>query len=219
MVYMVQPSTQTVHQRDRNWDSGYSNTRYSPHQQLCVHRKWETPANAMNCSKTNAYPKHYEIGNQEITYGISPKPWYPVFATLVDIPILITCDKIKYLHQAFANCFPCCSHLWAWLGMHLTWLRFSWFSEHSNRPVDVQRFVPPEDIYHEIHGCICKHHDFEMGDREVFNATCNALHYEPQHLEDDKGLGEPVTFTLVLDFCFGWHSKLVDIIMHKVTCK
>ena len=42
-----------------------------------------------------------------------------------------------------------------------------------------------------------------MDDREVLNATRNTLHYEPRRLKEDEGLGEPVAFTLVLDFCFG----------------
>ena len=55
----------------------------------------------MNRPKTNAYPKHYEIGDLGIILGaISPKPWHPVFATQVDILILTTCDKIKYRSQA-----------------------------------------------------------------------------------------------------------------------
>ena len=215
---MFQPSTQTEHQRDINGDSGYSDTWYSPHQQLRVRRKWETPGNAMNHPKTNAYPKHYDISNHEISPGtISPKPWHTVFTTQVDIPILTTCDKPKYRFQVIEDWLPCrFPHLWDWLGLHPAWLRYSWFLEYSNRPVDVQRFVPPEDIYHEIHGRICKHHDFKMSDWKVFNATCNALHYEPQHLKKDKGLGEPVAFTPVLDFCRCRHGEWLGV-TQKIT--
>ena len=46
-----------------------------------------------------------------------------------------------------------------------------------------------------------------MGDWEVFNATRDALHYEPRRLEEDEGLGEPVAFTPVLDFCLCRHGK------------
>ena len=46
-----------------------------------------------------------------------------------------------------------------------------------------------------------------MGDWKVFNAACNALYYEPRRLEEDKGLGEPVAFTLVLDFRLCRHRK------------
>ena len=159
-------------------------------------------------------------GHEIIPGTISPKPWHPVFATQVDILILSTCNKPNYHPQTAANCPPCqfpC--LWDWLGLHLAWLRFSWFSEHLNRPIDVQRFVPPEDVYHEIHGHICKHHNFEMGDWEVFNATHNALHYEPWHLEENKELGKPVAFTPVLDFHLCWHGECVDIVMHKILYK
>ena len=81
------------------------------------------------------------------------------------------------------------------------------FSEHSNRPVDVERFVPPEDVYHEIHGRIRKRHDFEMGDRKVFNGASNALYHEPRRLEQDKGFGEPVALSPVLDFFLSWYRK------------
>ena len=61
----------------------------------------------MNRPKTNAYPKHYEIGSRKIIPGtISPKPWHPVFATQVDTLILTTCDKQKYRFQTFANYLP-----------------------------------------------------------------------------------------------------------------
>ena len=56
----------------------------------------------------------------------------------------------------------------------------------------VWRFVPPEYVYHEIHGRIRKRHDFEMGNWKVFDGACYTLHYEPRGLEKDKGLSEPV---------------------------
>ena len=83
----------------------------------------------------------------------------------------------------------------------------------------LKRCVPPKDIYHEIHGCICKCDNFEVCDWEVFNAMRNALHYEPWCLKEDKGLGKQVAFAPVLDFCLCRHGKWVDIIMHKVTCE
>ena len=88
--------------------------------------------------------------------------------------------------------------------LHHTWLRFL---EHSNRAVDVERLVPPEDVYHEIHGHICKYHGFEMGDWKVFDGPCNALCYKPRCLEQDKGFSESVTLSLVLDFFLGWYCK------------
>ena len=211
---MFQPSTQTEHQRDINGDSGYSDTWHSPYQQLRVRRKWETPGNAMNRPKTNTYPKHYDISDHGIIRGaISPKPWHPVFVSQADILILITCNKNKNRFQAIRVC-PRSQSL-----PLRDWFFASRFSEHPDRPIDVQRFVPPENVYHEIHRRICKRHDFEMGDWKVFNATRNALYYEPRRLEEDKGLGEPVAFTLVLDFCFGRHGKWIDIIVREITCE
>ena len=42
--------------------------------------------------------------------------------------------------------------------------------------IDIEGFVPPENIYHEIHGRICKRHDSEMGDRNVLNDLCITNH-------------------------------------------
>ena len=77
------------------------------------------------------------------------------------------------------------------------------FSEYSNRSIDVERLVPPEDVNHEIHGRIRKRHNFEMSDRKVFDGTYNALHHELRCLEQNEGFSEPVTFPLVLDFLLG----------------
>ena len=74
-------------------------------------------------------------------------------------------------------------------------------------PINVERFVPPEDIYHKIHSSICKRDNFKVGDRKVFYGTCNALHHKPRCLDQDEEFGKPITFPPVLDFCFGWHSK------------
>ena len=63
---------------------------------------------------------------------------------------------------------------------------------------------------------IRKRHDFKMGDWEVFNGTCNALHHEPRRLDQDQGFSEPVTLSLVLDFHFGRHGECVDIVVRKV---
>ena len=39
----------------------------------------------MNSTKTNTYPKHYGISDDIIIIStIIPKPWHPVFATLVE---------------------------------------------------------------------------------------------------------------------------------------
>ena len=95
-----------------------------------------------------------------------------------------------------------------------TWLRFS---EHLNRPVDVERLVPPENVYHEIHGCIRKGHDFEVDEWKVFDGPCNALHHEPRCLEQDKGFRKPVALPLVLDFLFGQHGEcLVFVTLQKI---
>ena len=57
--------------------------------------------------------------------------------------------------------------------------------------IDIEGFVPPENIYYEIHGRIRKRHDSEMGDRNVLN---DLVHYEPRHLNQDNGFrnSEPV---------------------------
>ena len=169
----------------------------------------------MNHPKTNTYPKHYEISGDLIVTGtISPKPWYPVFATQVDI-ILSTYDNHKYHSQATNKCLPSCLQIWFCdMGLHLPQLRFL---EHLNRPIDIESFVSPEDIYHEIHGCICKHGNFEMGNWKVFNASYNALHHKPWHLEQNEGFSEPVALSPVFDFCFGWHGEWVDVIMCEIT--
>ena len=39
--------------------------------------------------------------------------------------------------------------------------------------IDIKKFVPPENVYHEIHGRIRKRHDFEKGDWKVFDG----MHY------------------------------------------
>ena len=62
------------------------------------------------------------------------------------------------------------------LGLRLPQLRFL---DHSNRPTDVEGFVPPENVYHEIHGHIYECDDIDMGDLEVFEGTCKALRYKP----------------------------------------
>ena len=54
-------------------------------------------------------------------------------------------------------------------------------SEHLNREIDIERFVPPENVYHEIHGGTRKRDDFEMGDWKVFNGPCGA---QPRCLND-----------------------------------
>ena len=48
--------------------------------------------------------------------------------------------------------------------------------EHSNRLIDIKKFVPPENVYHEIHGHIRKRHDFEMGDWKVFDGMYYSNH-------------------------------------------
>ena len=59
-------------------------------------RKGKIPSNAVNRPKTNTYPKHYEVSDDNIfTIIISPKPWHPIFATQVDKIILSTCDIIS----------------------------------------------------------------------------------------------------------------------------
>ena len=122
-------------------------------------------------------------GENVFAITITPKHWHPVFVAQVDKTILKTHDKHKYLLQAIANCLPS-QFLWLWdrffdRGPPPAWLT----SQHSNRPIDVERFIPPEDVYHKIHGCICKCDDFKMCEWKVFDAPCNALYYKPQCLK------------------------------------
>lgn len=62
--------------------------------------------------------------------------------------------------------------------------------------------MPLENVYHKIHGWICKCHDFEVSDWKVFNGQCNTLHHDLQGLDQDIGYSKPVTLPFVLDFCF-----------------
>ena len=55
--------------------------------------------------------------------------------------------------------------------------------EYSNRPIDVESLVPPENVYHEIHGHIGKSDNFEMGDWKVFDDPCNTLRCKPPSSE------------------------------------
>ena len=72
-----------------------------------VSREGKIPSNAVNRPKTNTYPKHYEVSDDNIfTIIISPKPWHPIFATQVDKIILSTCDILKYHFQTFTDCLP-----------------------------------------------------------------------------------------------------------------
>ena len=144
------------------------------------------------------------LGTLSSWLRLTSSSWLPMIKTNIvakPLPIVSTVN----IHASEVN-WGCVS-----LGSE-----FSWFLEHSNRPIDVQRFVPPENVYHKIHGRICKRHNFEMGDWKVFNATRNALHYKPRHLEEDNGLSEPVAFTLVLDFCLCWHCEWLGV-TQKIT--
>ena len=70
--------------------------------------------------------------------------------------------------------------------------------------INVERFVPPENVYHDILGCIRKRHDFEMVDWKVSNSMCYTLQYEPRCLELDKEL---IALPTGLDFYLGRHGK------------
>ena len=172
----------------------------------------------MNSPKTNTYPKYYEVSNKFYiaTAANTVSPRHPVFMTQV---VLTTYDKSKYTSKVIVNCLPSqFLHFWGWfcdLQLHPPWIRFL---EHSNRPIDIERLVPPKNIYKKIHGGICKLENLKMGDRKVFDDPCNALHYEPWCLEWDKGVSEPVTLPPVLDFHCSWHGEwLVIVTLYKVT--
>ena len=128
-------------------------------------------------------------------------------------------DQRQYRSQALADCLPSrFLRLWdrfSSSGLHLQGrLRFG---EHSNRLINVERFVPPENVYHDILGRIRKRHDFEMVHWKVSNGMCYSLQYEPRCLEPDKGLTELVTLPSGLDFRLGRHGKwLINITTHKI---
>ena len=62
--------------------------------------------------------------------------------------------------------------------------------------------MPPENVYHKIHGWICKHHNFEVSDWKVFNGQHNALCHNLQGLDQDIGYSGLVALSFVLDFSF-----------------
>ena len=125
-------------------------------------------------------------------------------------------DQHQYRSQPFADRLPSrFPRLWdrfSSTGLHLQGrLRFG---EHSNRLINVERFVPPENVYHEIFGRMRKRHDFEMVDWQVSNGMCYTLQYEPRCLELDKEL---IALPTGLDFHLGWHGKwLINITTHKI---
>ena len=133
---------------------------------------------------------------------LSAQNFGTVFVTQVNITILATHNKETFCYQAIADCFQ---HRFPFgLRRFSCMMKFIpclwiWFSECSNRPIDIERFVLPENLYHKIHGRIRKCHDFEMGDWEVFDGPCNALHHKPRRLQQDKWFSKPVTLPLVLD--------------------
>ena len=91
--------------------------------------------------------------------------------------------------------------------------------ECLNRLIDIKRLVPPENLYHKIHGCIFKHDDFKMGDWKVFDGMYNALHCKPQYLEQDEGFSKQVTLSPILDFHFGQHEEWFVTVTHpKIAC-
>ena len=101
-------------------------------------------------------------------------------------------NQCQYCSQAFADRLPsrflCLWDRFSSTGLHLQ--RRLRFGEHSNRLINVERFVPPENVYHKILGRIRKRHDFEMVDWKVSNGMCYTLQYEPRCLEPDKRLTE-----------------------------
>ena len=124
--------------------------------------------------------------------------------------IQTTCENVIHLFQ---NCLP--SRLWGqFFDLVLRRSRI-WFSEHSNRPIDVVRLVPPEEVNREIHGRIRERHDFEMRDWKVFDTPRDALHYEPRCLEQDERFSKRVAFRLVLDFLLSRYGEWLVIIRRK----
>ena len=69
---------------------------------------------------------------------------------------------------------------------------------------NVQRFVPPEDVYRKIHSRIRKPDDFEMRDWKMFDGPCDALHYELRRLER---FSKPAAVPLILDVLLNLHDE------------
>ena len=98
---------------------------------------------------------------------LSAQNFGTVFVTQVNITILATHNKETFRYQVIADCFqyrtPFALRRFSCTMKFISrlWTRFS---ERSNRPIDIERFVPPENLYHKIHGRIRKCHDFEIGD-------------------------------------------------------
>ena len=228
-VPIAQLCTPNHHKQDINGDSSHSDTQYLPHQQLHISWKRKKPGDTMNHTKTHAYLKHHESSRGLLAIIIGPEPWHTVLMAQNDKFILTPYNKEKYRLQAIANCHPCqflcLKDQLIGLGLHLAWLGFAWimrfntiicrprvwFLEHSNGLIDIERFVPLEDVDHKIHSHVCKCHDFEMCDWKVFDSTCDALHHEPQSLKEDKWFSKPVALPSVLDFCLGWYSKWGEV--------
>ena len=88
-------------------------------------------------------------------------------------------DQCQYRSQAFADRLPGrfpCSEIGSLARVCIPSLGRPKFSEHSNMLIDIKKFVPPENVYHEIHGRIRKRHDFEKGDWKVFDGMYYSNH-------------------------------------------
>ena len=74
--------------------------------------------------------------------------------------------------------------------------------------INVERFVPPENVYHEIFGRMRKRHDFEMVDWKVSDGMWYALQYEPRYLELERDR-DLQSWSL---FLLAWISALVGMV-------
>ena len=135
--------------------------------------QWIAPKQTPNKSTMKSATKKPPLRSSAQNFGTLPSRLKSTSLSWIPIINLNIVSKA----QAFADSLPS-QFLRLWdsfseLGLRLHWLRFS---EHSNRPINIDRLIPPEDVCHEIHGGIRKRDGFQMCDWKVFNGSCNALH-------------------------------------------
>ena len=137
-----------------------------------------------NRPKTDTYPKHYLI-SKDLYAAAAPGPNLGILSSWIRTTSSSRKPMIKK-NIVFRPLAIDISRVWdqfsvnSRLELRRLWLRFS---EYSNRPIDVESLVPPENVYHESHGHICKCDNFEMGDWKVFDGPCNTLRCKPRSSE------------------------------------
>ncbi|KAF9552182.1 hypothetical protein CPC08DRAFT_791998, partial [Agrocybe pediades] len=77
------------------------------------------------------------------------------------------------------------------------------FEVNSSRDTDIERFIPPQEVYDHCQSGERKRYDFKLRNNHMFNAASNDLRDEPADLEDDDAFREIIGLALVLDVLFG----------------